>query len=79
MELKILGGGCANCKKLLNFTEQAVKELAVDADVLYITDMIEITNSGLLRTPGLIIDGKIVSSGRVPSVSEIKKFIEELL
>ncbi len=76
MEIKVLGGGCANCKKLLNFAELAVKELEVNANILYITDMIEITNSGLLRTPGLIIDGKIVSSGRVPSLDEVKAFIK---
>lgn len=79
MEIKILGGGCANCKKLLNFAEQAVKELAIEADILYITDMIEITNSGLLRTPGLIIDGEIMSSGRVPNLNEVKKFITNKL
>ncbi len=79
MEIKVLGGGCANCKKLLNFCELAIKELDIKANLLYITDMIEITNSGLLRTPGLIINGEIVSQGRVPSLKEVTKLISNKL
>ncbi len=79
MEIKVLGGGCSNCKKLLNFCKEAIKELAIDADILYITDMIDITNSGLLRTPGLIINGEIVSQGRVPSLKEVTKLISDKL
>jgi len=75
MEIKVLGGGCNNCKNLLKNAEDAVKELEIEANILYITDMIEITNSGLLRTPGLIIDGQIMSSGRVPNKNEIKEMI----
>lgn len=77
MEIKVLGSGCANCKHLLQMVEFAVKELKVDAKVLYITDMVAIATSGLMRTPGLIINQKIVSSGRVPSLDEIKTWIEK--
>jgi small redox-active disulfide protein 2 len=75
MEIKVLGSGCANCKHLLQMVQFAVKELNVEANVLYITDMMAISMSGLLRTPGLIINQKIVSYGRVPSLEEIKAFI----
>lgn len=77
MEIKVLGGGCASCKKLLGFTEDAVKELDVKADVLYITDMMEIMQAGIMQTPGLIIDGKVKATGRVPSKKEIKQMISD--
>jgi len=75
MEIKVLGSGCANCKHLLQMVNFAVKELNVDANVLYITDMVAIATSGLMRTPGLIINNKIVSYGRVPALDEIKTMI----
>ncbi|MDY0023999.1 MAG: thioredoxin family protein [Candidatus Izemoplasmatales bacterium] len=76
MIIKVLGSGCKNCKKLLENVKESVKELNIKAEVLYITDMMEIANSGLMRTPGLIFDNKIVSSGKVPSTDEIKQMIE---
>ncbi len=75
MEIKVLGSGCANCKKLLGFTQEAVKELSASAEVIYVTDMMEIAATGLMRTPGLIIDGTVKAMGRVPSVKEIKQMI----
>ena len=77
MEIKVLGSGCASCKKLLGFTQEALKELAIPAEVVYVTDMMEIAASGLMRTPGLIINGKVKSMGRVPGVKEIRKMIED--
>lgn len=75
MTIKVLGPGCSNCKKLYQLTQSVVDELKVQADIIYVTDMIEIAHSGLLRTPGLMINQKIVSYGRIPSVDEIKSFI----
>ena len=75
MEIKVLGSGCKNCKKLQENVNQSLEELNLKANVLYITDYIEIANTGLLRTPGLMINGKIVSSGKVLSVNEIKQLI----
>ena len=75
MVIKVLGSGCANCKKLLGFAQEAVKELSANAEILYVTDMMEIAASGLMRTPGLIIDGKVMAMGRVPNVKEIKQMI----
>ena len=79
MIIKVLGSGCANCKTLLENTKKAVSELDMKAEILYVTDMMAIASSGLLRTPGLIIDGKIVSYGKVVSTKEIKALISAQL
>ncbi|MFA6791826.1 MAG: thioredoxin family protein [Candidatus Izemoplasmatales bacterium] len=76
MEIKVYGSGCANCKKLLDNVERACRELSFNAKVDYVTDTMEIVNAGLMRTPGLMMNGKIVAYGRVPNVEEIKKLIE---
>lgn len=75
MEIKVVGSGCANCKKLLSLTQEAVKELTVQAEVIYVTDLQEIMKTGIMRTPGLIINGKVKVMGRVPSIKEIKQLI----
>ncbi len=75
MEIKVLGSGCAKCKHLLQMVEFSVKELALDANVIYVTDMISIAMSGIMNTPGLMINGKIVSTGRVPRLEEIKEML----
>jgi len=76
MEIKVVGGGCANCKKLLERTKDAVRELDIQADILYVTDMEEIMKTGIMRTPGLMVDGTVKVMGRVPGVKEIKEIIE---
>ena len=75
MEIKVVGPGCANCKKLLELTKQAVSELAIGADIIYVTDLAEIAKTGVMRTPGLIVDGRVKSMGRVPGLRDIKKLI----
>lgn len=75
MEIKVVGPGCKNCKNLLHATEVAVKELGLDAQIIYVTEMADIAATGVMRTPGLLIDGKIKVMGRVPAVSEIKQII----
>ncbi|MBU1143758.1 MAG: thioredoxin family protein [Firmicutes bacterium] len=76
MEIKVLGSGCANCKRLHQLAEIALKDLNKEANLIYVTDMMEIANAGILRTPGLVINNKIVSYGRVPTLEEVKTFIE---
>jgi small redox-active disulfide protein 2 len=76
MKLEILGSGCANCKKLEAITKEAVGDLALtDAEVVKVTDMKDIMGYGVMSTPGLVIDGKVVSSGRVPSKAEVTSMI----
>ncbi len=76
MEIKVVGSGCANCKNLLQKTKDAVAELNSSAEIIYVTDMEDIIATGIMRTPGLMINGKIKSTGRVPSVKEIIELIK---
>jgi len=75
MDIKVLGTGCANCKTLEKNTISALAELNISADVEKVEDIVKIMSYGILRTPGLVIDGKVVLSGRVPTVKEIKELI----
>lgn len=74
--IKILGPGCANCKKLEEVARSAVASLKVDAEVSKVTDMREIIAAGVLKTPGLAINGKLVSSGRIPSLAMVAEWIQ---
>jgi len=76
MEIKVLGSGCPNCKRLLANVESAVKELAIKADIRYVTDFMDIVNAGIMHTPGLIVDDQIVSTGRVINVEDIKRLLK---
>ncbi|MFA5013387.1 MAG: thioredoxin family protein [Candidatus Paceibacterota bacterium] len=76
MDVKILGTGCSKCKALEEATRKAVAEMNVDAQITKIEDITEILNYGIMTTPALVIDGKIVLKGRVATVEEIKKIIK---
>lgn len=77
MQIKVVGTGCRKCKALLAATEEAVKISGVQAEIEYVTDMIKIAETGLLSTPGLIINDKIVSSGRVLETQAIADLIAQ--
>ena len=79
MEIKILGTGCPNCKRLEKVTRQVVAELGVDAEVTKVTEMTDIMNYHILATPGLVIDGEVVSSGRVPNKAEVTSMVTTAL
>lgn len=76
MEIKILGTGCPSCKALEETTRKAVTEMEIDAQITKVEDMAEILNYGIMTTPALVVDGKIVLKGRVASVEEIKKLLK---
>lgn len=76
MEIKVLGTGCAKCKSLEKATIQAVEESGIDATVTKVEDFLEIMKLGVMTTPALVVDGKILVKGRVPSVAEIKELIK---
>ena len=79
MEIKVLGPGCANCKRLFQEAERAVAQAGVAATLTKVESMEEIAGYGILRTPGLVIDGKVVASGRIPLASEITTMITTAL
>jgi small redox-active disulfide protein 2 len=71
LNIKILGSGCANCKRLEAMTRKVVGAAGLPAEIEKVTDYAEITRWDILATPGLVINGKVVSSGRIPSEAEI--------
>jgi small redox-active disulfide protein 2 len=79
MEVKILGTGCPNCKRLEKVTRQALDELGVEATVTKVTDMVDILSYQIPATPGLVIDGEVVSYGRVPTKAETTSLITTAL
>ena len=76
MEIKILGTGCAKCEKLEELVREAVGELGVDAEIIKITDLNEILEYDIMMTPGLVVDGEIVCSGRLPKKDEILSWLQ---
>jgi len=76
LNVKILGPGCPKCKQLEKQTIEAVNELKLDAQVTKVEDIVEIMNYGIMRTPGLIINEKVILSGRVPSMDELKNILQ---
>ncbi len=75
MEIKVLGPGCANCKRLFAEAEKAVAQAGQPATLSKVEAMEEIVAYGVMRTPALVIDGRVVSSGRIPNAAEIATFI----
>lgn len=77
MEIKILGTGCTNCKKLEANAKEAVKELNLEAKVTKVEDIKDIMKYGVMRTPALVINEKVKMYGKVSTVLDIKKYISE--
>jgi small redox-active disulfide protein 2 len=75
MEIKILGPGCPKCKTLEKLTREVVEQSGIDATVTKVDDIVAIMNYGVMTTPALVIDEKVVVKGRVPSAEEIKRLI----
>jgi small redox-active disulfide protein 2 len=75
--IEVLGPGCYNCHLLEEAAKQAVMMAGVEAEVIKVTDYPTIARYGILRTPGLVIDGQVVSSGRIPSAGDIAAWLSE--
>lgn len=75
--LKVFGTGCANCKRLEQLCIDTVAEMNIDANVEKVSDLMEIMQSGIMATPGLSINGKVVSAGKIPTKETLKRWIEE--
>lgn len=75
MKLQILGSGCAKCVKLAEHTEAAARELGLDYELEKVTDTNAIIDAGVMMTPALVVDGQVKTSGKVPSVEELKRLL----
>ena len=75
LTIKILGSGCANCKKLEAVAREAATQANVEAEFVKVTDMKEIMAYDVMSTPALVINEKIVSSGRIPATADVIKFL----
>ena len=75
--IEVLGPGCANCRRLEANAHEATLLAGVEAEIRKVTDPPEIVGFGIMSTPGLVIDGKVVSSGRVPSAGDIALWLSE--
>jgi small redox-active disulfide protein 2 len=75
MEIKVLGTGCPKCKTLEQLTKDTVKKLGIDATISKVEDIVDIMNFGVMRTPALVINGKVVLSGRLPSENELNEIL----
>ena len=75
MKIKILGTGCANCKKLEANAREAIKDLGLDAEVEKVEDLREIVGYGVMRTPALVVDETVKVLGKVATVEEIRQLL----
>jgi small redox-active disulfide protein 2 len=77
MIIKVLGPGCKNCVSLKENTEKAMKEMGIEAEIIKVEDMKDIASYGVMRTPALVIDEKVVSYGKVLKPNDIIKLLEK--
>lgn len=75
LKIKILGSGCANCKRLEQIACKAVADMALEAEVIKVTDYSEITQYPIISTPGLVINENVVCSGRIPTPAEVTTWL----
>jgi small redox-active disulfide protein 2 len=75
MEIKILGPGCPKCKTLDKLTREVVEKNGIKATITKVEDIMEIMKYGVMSTPALVVDEKVVMKGRIPSADEIKQFL----
>jgi small redox-active disulfide protein 2 len=76
LTIKILGPGCANCRKLEQVARQAAESLGIEPEVVKVTDMKDIMAYDVLQTPGLVINEKVVSSGRIPAPASVVEWLK---
>ena len=75
--IEVLGPGCNNCNRVEAAAREAVAMTGVEAEIRHVTDYAEIASRGVMNTPGLVIDGRVMSTGRVPSASDIAAWLGE--
>jgi small redox-active disulfide protein 2 len=77
LTIKILGSGCANCKRLEQIVRKVVENHEIEAEIIKVTNFQEITSYPILSTPALVLDEKVLSSGRIPSEIEITTWLTQ--
>ena len=77
LTVKILGSGCANCKRLEAITHQVVDKMGLDAEIVKVTEFSDIMAYNIMSTPGLVINEKLVSAGRIPSAAEVTTWLTD--
>ena len=75
MEIKVLGTGCGKCKATRKLIKEVAEELGSDVRIEEVKDLVEITEYNVMSTPGVVVDGKVVSSGKVPSRKEVESWM----
>jgi small redox-active disulfide protein 2 len=79
LTIKVLGPGCANCKRLEQIARKLVQDMALEAEIIKVTDYNDIAAYNILSTPGLVINEKVVSWGRIPSLAEVSTWLTSAL
>lgn len=79
LTIKVLGSGCANCKRLEQIARKVISEMALEAEVVKVTDYKDIMAYNILSTPGLVVNEKVVSSGRIPTPAEVTTWLTDAL
>jgi small redox-active disulfide protein 2 len=79
LTIKILGSGCANCKRVEQIARKAVSDMALEAEVIKVTEMDEIMAYPILSTPGLVMNEQVVCSGRIPTQAEVTTWLANAL
>jgi small redox-active disulfide protein 2 len=79
LTIKVLGSGCANCKRVEQIAKKVVDEMSLEAEVVKVTDYADIMAYNILSTPGLVVNEKVVSSGRIPTPSEVSTWLADAL
>ncbi len=79
LTIKVLGSGCANCKRVEQIVRKIITDMSIEAEVVKVTDYNDITAYNILSTPGLVINEKVVSYGRIPTPAEVTTWVADAL
>ncbi len=79
LTIKVLGSGCANCKRVEQIARKVVSDMALEAEIIKVTEYPEIMKYNILSTPGLVVNEKVVSSGRIPTPAEVTTWLADAL